>query len=81
MGRTSIYLSYQESCKLLNHNPVLVASLFHCKCEVFFIEVILDGLFGETKYTIHIEFKGESHMSIYLYGFSMHQIFKWKLPT
>ena len=57
-------LSHQELCILLNNNPVLEA--WHCqyKVEVFFIEIILDGLLGKTKYGIHIEFqeRGTPHI-------------------
>ena len=123
-------LSYQERSNLLNNNPVLVARHFQYKPEVFFKEIILDGLSGKSKYhAIRIEFqerwecgesgwkcgelgvgmwgirvgmwgicwesgwecrelrvgirgikKGAVHMFIRLYGFSMHQIFKTKLP-
>ena len=65
MERTSIYflkirnyknLSYQERCNLLIDNPVLIARHFQYKVEVFFKEIILDGLLRKKKYyVIHIE--------------------------
>ena len=79
-------LSYQERCNLLNDNPVLVARHFQYKVDVFFKEIMLDILdcpLGKTNYSpIRTEFqKGTAHMSIQLYGFSMHQILKMKLST
>ena len=79
-------LSYQERCNLLNDNPVLVARHFQYKVDVFFKEIMLDILdcpLGKTNYYANrTEFqKGAAHMSIQLYGFSMHQILKMKLST
>ena len=57
-------LSYQERCNLLNNNPVLVARHIQYKVEVFFKDIILDGLLGKTKYyAIRIEFqeRGSPH--------------------
>ena len=50
-------LSYQERCNLLNKNLVLVVRHFQYKVEVFFKEIILDGLLGKTKYAIRLEFQ------------------------
>ena len=36
-------LAYQERCRLLNMNPVLVARHFQFRVEVFYKEIILDG--------------------------------------
>ena len=41
-GKEIKILSYQERCNLLNNNPVLVASHFQYKVQVF-IEIILSG--------------------------------------
>ena len=70
-------------CNLLNNNPVLVARHFQYKVEVFFKDIIFDGPLGKTKYyAICIEFQERVvHMSIRLYGFSILQIYKMKLPT
>ena len=63
-------LIYQERCKILNSNPVLVAQHFQYRVEVFFKEIVLDGPLGKTKcYAIRVEFqaKGKSPYSfIYL---------------
>ena len=76
-------LSYQERCTLLNNNTVLVAKHFQYKVEVLFKVIILDGHWGKKNLMLYISNfkKGAAHMSIRLYGFSMHQIFKMKLPT
>ena len=76
-------LSDKERCNLLNDNPVLVSRHFQYKGEVFFKGTILDGTSGKTKYySVRIEFKKNlTHMSVHLYGFSMHQILKMKLLT
>ena len=58
-------LSYQDRCRLLNSNPVLVAKPFQYLVEVFFKEIIADGPLGKTKYyTIHLEFqvRGSQHV-------------------
>ena len=76
-------LSYQERCNLSNNNPVLVARHFQYNVKVFFKETILDGPLGKTRYyAARIEFQEKDiHIFIQLYGFSMHQIFKIKLPA
>ena len=59
-----------------------MARNFQYKTEVFFKEILLHGPLWETKhYAIRFEFQEVVHMSIRLYGFSMHEIFKIKLPT
>ena len=51
-------LSYQDRCRLLNSNPVLVAKYFQYRVEVFFKENSVDGLFGRNKnYAIQVEFQ------------------------
>ena len=61
-------LSYQESCNLLNNNPVLVARHVQYKVEVFVKEIILDGPLEKTKYyTIRIEF--QERVSPHVYSF------------
>ena len=76
-------LNYQEFYNLLNNNPVLVARHFQYKVEIFFKEIILDGPLGKRKIVLYVlNFKkGIAHMFIRLYGFSIDQIFKIKLPT
>ena len=36
-------LSFEDTCKLLNKNPVSVARHFQFRVKMFFKEVILDG--------------------------------------
>ena len=36
-------LPYQERCKFLNMNPVLVARHFQFRVDVFFKEILVDG--------------------------------------
>ena len=58
-------LSYQNRCKLLNKNPVLVSRHFQLRVEMFFKEIILDGPLGKTKYyAIRVEFqvRGSPHI-------------------
>ena len=67
------HLSYQERCNLLNNNPVLVSRHFQYKIEVFFKEIILDGLLGKTKYyAIRIEFqeRGSPHVHSFIWIFN-----------
>ena len=50
-------LAYQDKCKLLNKNPVLMARHFQFRVEIFFKEIILDGILSKTKYyDITVEF-------------------------
>ena len=50
-------LAYQNKCKLLNKNPVLMARHFQFRVEIFFKEIILDGTLSKTKYyNITVEF-------------------------
>ena len=66
-------LSCQERCNLLNNKPVLVARHFQYKVEVFFKEIVLDGLLGKTKYyAIFIEFQeqGSPHVHSFLWIFN-----------
>ena len=66
-------LSYQERCKLLNSNPVLVARHFQYKVEPFFKEIVLDGPLGKTKYyAIRIEFqeRGCPHVHSFIWIFN-----------
>ena len=67
--------SYQERCNLLNNNPVLVASHFQYKVQVF-IEIILNGKLSKKNIMLYaLNFKkGIAHMPIHFYKFSMHQI-------
>ena len=83
-GKESKNFNYQEWCNLLNKNLVLVARHFPYKVELFFKEIILDGSLGKTKakmlYALNFK-KRVAHTSIHLYGFSVHQIFKMRMPT
>ena len=63
-------LSYQDRCKLLNKNPVLVARHFQFRVDMFFKEIILDGPLGKTKYyVIRAEFqvRGSPHFHSFLW--------------
>ena len=65
-------LGYQQRCKLLNNNPVLVARHFQYKVELFFKEIILDGPLGKTKYyALRIEFqeRGSPHVHSFIWVF------------
>ena len=51
-------LTYQDRCRLLNSNSVVVAKYFQYRVEVFFKEITVDGPFVRTKnYTIQVEFQ------------------------
>ena len=73
-------LSYQERCSLLNNNPVLVVDIFSMKLKYFSMRSYLMVHWVKQNIMQHVlNFKKEvAHMSILLYGFSMHQIFKTK---
>ena len=63
-------LSYQDRCKLLNKDPVLVARHFQFIVDMFFKEIILDGPLGKTKYyVIRVEFqvRGSPHIHSFLW--------------
>ena len=63
-------LSYQDRCKLLNKNLVLLARHFQFRVEMFFKEIILDGPLGKTKYYfIKVEFpvRGSPHIYSFLW--------------
>ena len=76
-------LSYQEGYNLLNNNLVLVAMIFNAKLKYFSKKLYLMVLWEKQNIMLFVlSFKkGVAHMSIHLYGFSMHQILKMKLPT
>ena len=63
-------LSYQDKCKLLNKNPVLVARHFQFRVEMFLKEIILDVPLSQTKYyVIRVEFqvRGSPHIYSFLW--------------
>ena len=63
-------LKYQEQCKILNSNPVLVAWHFQYRVEVFFKEIVVDGPLGKTKYyAIPVEFqvRGSPHIHSFIW--------------
>ena len=58
-------LSYQDKCKLLNKNPVLVARHFQFRVEMFLKEIILDVPLGKTKYhviRVELQVRGTPHI-------------------
>ena len=66
-------LFYQDRCKLLNKNPVLVARHFQFRVEMFFKEIILDGLLGKRiYYVIRVGFqvRGNPHTHCFLWIFN-----------
>ena len=75
-------LSYQV-CNLLNNNPVLVARSFSIKLKYFSKKLYLMVHWEKQNAMLYVLnfVKRVAHMSIHLYGFSMQQIFKMKLPT
>ena len=63
-------LTYQQRTKSLNDNPVLVARHFQYKVQVFFMEIVLDGPLGKTKYyALHIELqeRGSPHVHAFVW--------------
>ena len=59
-----------------------MAKHFQYKVELFFKDTILDDPLGKKNIMLYVlNFKkGVAHVTIFLYGFSMHQILKMKLP-
>ena len=60
-------LSYDERCRLLNPNPVIVAKHFQYRVETFFIEILLANANPIDKiiyYALRIEFqmRGSPHL-------------------
>ena len=76
-------LSYQEQCNLLNNNSVLVARNCHIKLKHFSKRSYLMVHWAKQNIMQYVlNFKKEvAHLSILLYGFSMHQIFIMQLTT
>ena len=63
-------LSYQDRCRLLNSNQVLVTKHSQYGVKVFFNEIIVDGPLGKTKYyAIRVEFQvcGSPHAHCFLW--------------
>ena len=63
-------LSYQDKCKLLNNNLVLVAIHFQFRVEMFLKEIIFDVPLSQTKYyVIRVEFqvRGSPHIYYFLW--------------
>ena len=63
-------LSYQDRCKLLNKNLVLLARHFQFRVEMFFKEIILHGPLVKTEYyVIRVEFqvRGSPHIHSFLW--------------
>ena len=63
-------LSYDESCRLLNLNPVIVAKHFQYRVETFFTEILLTNAHptGKIKivyYARHIEFQMRSYSHLH----------------
>ena len=51
-------MSYHERRDSLNENPVLVPWHFQNRVEVFFKDIVLDGLLGKNQYyAIRVEFQ------------------------
>ena len=63
-------LNYNERCKLLNSNPVLISRHFQYRVQVFFKEILVDGPLGKTTYYVYrIEFqiRGSPHVHSFLW--------------
>ena len=63
-------LSYFERSRYLNLNPVLLARHFQYRVEVFFKEIVVNGLFGKIiYYAIRVEFqvRGSPHIHSFLW--------------
>ena len=66
-------LTYQQRTKMLNDNPVLVASHFQYKVQVLSKETILEGPLGKAKYYVQcIEFQEIAnphvHASVWIFN-------------
>ena len=73
----------QYLCNLLCNNPALASRYFQYKPEILFKKIIVNGPLGKINIMLYVlNFKkAVAHMSICLYEFLAHQIFKMKLPT
>ena len=63
-------LSYNDRCKILNSNPILLARQFQYRVENFFKEIVVDGPLGKTIYfAIRVEFqqRGSPHIHSFLW--------------
>ena len=81
-------LSYNERCDTLNKNPVLVASHFQYRLDMFFKVIVLDGLLEKSQYyAIRVEFqvRESSHIHSFIWilnaskltKFNMDEYMKW----
>ena len=61
-------MSYQDRCNLLKNKPVLVARHFHCKVEILFKEMILDGPLGNTEYCALQRDSPNVHSSVWIFN-------------
>ena len=62
-------MTYQERCNTLNKNPVIVATCFQYRVEIFFKVTVLDGPLGKTSYyAICVEFqvRGSPHIHSFI---------------
>ena len=73
----------QERRDMLNNNPVFMPGISSIKLTYFSKKSYLMVHWEKQNITLYVLIfkKRGTHMSIRLYGFSMHQIFKIKLPT
>ena len=63
-------MTYQDRCKLLNSNPVLLARHFQYRVETFFKDILIDGPIGKTQfYAVRVEFqvRGSPHVHAFLW--------------
>ena len=63
-------LSYEERCRLLNSNPVLVARHFQYRVESFFKHILIDGPLGKTQYyatRVEFQVRGSPHIHCFLW--------------
>ena len=61
-------LTYEERCKYLNNNPVLVAYHLQYRLQVFFKEILFDGPLSKTSYYVNrVEFQIRRSPNIHLF--------------
>ena len=63
-------LSFEDRCKYLNSNPVLIARHFQYRVQLFFKEILIDGPLGKTEfyvYRVEFQVRGSPHIHSFLW--------------
>ena len=63
-------LTYEERCKYLNRNPVLVARHFQYRVQVFFKKILFNGPLGKTScyvYRVEFQIRGSPHIHSFIW--------------